>query len=263
MSKLASRSLHGRRHLSMLAVAGLIGMVLAAGCSTHGGPGSAATSAAQNSSSQNSSSQNSSSQSSSVPASAAKPPCQQYACTPQPPVALNADYAVRLWSSSATAASGVQNLRSTPVLELVRTSGGTSQHVQWWVGRLGYGWTATLVCAAGQHPNCVVSSSVGSHAGNAEVVQLRGSALVSSPATSVTFDSGVPRAADLNGDGYLDVAGLDNDYKPNFATGHNFWTTYRFTGGALHQTGCTPQKSIHQVAPTVLLTGPCPMMPSD
>lgn len=178
-------------------------------------------------------------------------------------MALNADYAVRLWSSSATAASGIQNLRSTPVLELVRTSGGTSEHVQWWVGRLGYGWTATLTCAAGQHPNCVVASSVGSHAGNAEIVQLRGAALVSSPATSVTFDSGTPTAADLDGDGYLDIVGLDNDYKPSFATGHNFWTTYRFTGGALHQTGCTPLKSPHQSAPTALLTGPCPMMPSD
>lgn len=200
---------------------------------------------------------------STVPASPAKPPCQQYGCTAQRPIALNADYAVRLWSSSATAPSGAQNLRSTPVLELIRTSGGASEHVQWWVGRLGYGWTAKLVCAAAQHPNCVVSSSVGSHAGNAEVVQLRGGALVSSPATSVTFDSGVPTAADLDGDGYLDVAGLDNDYKPSFATGHNFWTTYRFTGGALHQTGCTQQKSLHQSAPTALLTGPCPMMPSD
>lgn len=258
MSKLGSKWLRGPRRLTMLALVGLTGMMLVAGCSSHGNPESAPPTSPDASAPDSNPP---------VPASAVKPPCQQYGCTAQAPITLNADYAVRLWSSSATAASGSQNLRSTPVVELVRTSDRTSeagtQHVQWWVGRLGYGWTATLVCASGEHPNCVVSSSVGSHAGNAEIVQLRGAALISSPSTSVTFDSGVPTAADLDGDGYLDVAGLDNDYTPSFATGHNFWTTYRFTGGALHQTGCTPLKFLHQAPPTALLTGPCPLMPSD
>lgn len=255
MSKLTSASLPGLRRFPASAVFGLIGAaLLTAGCSSHG--------PAQSTAPARTAALASSSPASTVPANAAKPPCQQYGCTGQLAVALNADYAVRLWSSPAATASGGQNLRSTPVLELIRTSGGVSQHVQWWVGRLGYGWTAKLVCAAGAHPNCVVSSSVGSHAGNAEVVQLRGAALVGSPATSVTFDSGVPTAADLDGDGNLDIVGLDNDYKPSFATGHNFWTTYRFAGGALHQTGCVPWQSSGQAAPTKLLTGPCPM-PSD
>ncbi len=180
-------------------------------------------------------------------------PCAAYHCTAQPAIALTGGYAVRLWSFPAPAVPD----SATPVVELL--SGG--QHVSWWSGRLGFAWTATLTCLATAEPNCVVSSALGAHAGSAEILLLRSGALVSPPAASVTFDSSQPTARDLDGDGLLDVVGMENDYQPNFAQGHNYWATYRLATAALHRSGCAPVTS--SVPPTTLLTGRCPVVPQD
>ncbi|MDQ2958302.1 MAG: VCBS repeat-containing protein, partial [Actinomycetota bacterium] len=161
-------------------------------------------------------------------------PCAGYACTPGPAQQLTGDYTVRLWSSAQPSATDPQAQRSTPVLELL--SGGV--HLSWWVGQLGYGWSAQLHClATPAEPNCVVTAAAGAHAGSAEVVLLRAGTLISPPQASVTFDGGAPVAADLDHDGRLDVLGVENDYQPNYASGHNFWASYRLSGDALHQTG--------------------------
>ena len=76
----------------------------------------------------------------------------------------------------------------------------------------------------------------------------------------MVFDSGQPIAADLDHDGLLDVLGVENDYQPNYATGHNYWASYRLVGAALRRTGCLPVSSPPQPAPTTLLTGHCPVV---
>lgn len=199
-------------------------------------------------------------------------PCANYQCHPGPAQALTGGYTVRLWLSSQPTTSqpttsqpaGSQpatnsSERSTPVVELSRDG----SHVSWWIGRIGFGWAASLHClATASEPNCVVTSAVGAHAGSAEVLLLRNGSLTAPATASAVFDSGEPVAADLDHDGRLDVVGLENDYRPNFATGHNFWATYRLVGSSLRRTGCRPAAAgpaaVVAAPPTGLLTGRCP-----
>jgi hypothetical protein len=194
----------------------------------------------------------------STPGPAPVAPCAGSGCRPGPAQLLTGGYSVRLWiSRQPSAGSGIGAERSTPVLELSQDG----QHVSWWVGRLGFGWAATLRClATAGEPNCVVLAEVGAHAGSAEVVLLRSGALVAPARASVVFDSGAPSAADFDHDGLLDVLGIENDYRPNYAQGHNYFTTYRLAGDALHQTGCLLQTAAGQRPPSGLLTGRCPVV---
>jgi hypothetical protein len=183
-------------------------------------------------------------------------PCKRWSCVPGQPEQLGGGYSVRLWSSAAPTAMPSPDL-STPVVQLLQDG----QHRQWWVGRSGFGWSAKLSCLAATAAvpaQCAVLAEVGSHAGSAEVAVLRSGALVSSPQASVTFDGGRPVAADLDHDGWLDVLGTENDYKPNYATGHNYWASYRFTGSGLQRTGCALRRTPAGPPPDRLLTGNCP-----
>lgn len=181
-------------------------------------------------------------------------PCAVHRCTPEPAISLGGGYTVRLWSYPAPAVPD----SATPVVELL--TGG--RHLSWWTGRVGYAWAARLSClaTAGQ-PNCVITSALGAHAGSAEILLLRSGALSSPAAGSVIFDSSMPVAADLDGDGLLDVAGMENDYTPDYAHGHNYWATYRQAGSALHRTGCA--RAAGNSPPAALLTGPCAKVPQD
>lgn len=192
-----------------------------------------------------------------APVKAVLAPCAAFDCTAGAVQQLGGGYSVRLWSAAPPSATDSQALRSTPVLELLH--GG--QHSSWWTGRIGYGWGSSLRClATAGAPNCVVLAQAGAHAGVAEVALLAADGVLTSPATaSVIFDSGTPVAADLDHDGRLDVIGIENDYLPDFASGHNYWTTYRLNGSSLKQTGCTP---VSKTVPTALLTGRCPKLAS-
>jgi hypothetical protein len=195
------------------------------------------------------------------PSATASAPCKQWSCVPGKPDQLGGGYSVRLWSSVAPTGVPSPDL-STPVLQLLHDG----QHRQWWVARSGFGWSAELAClpASTSVPaQCAVLAEVGSHAGSAELVVLRSGALVSSPQASVTFDGGRPMAADLDHDGWLDVLGTENDYKPNYATGHNYWASYRFTDGALQRTGCALRRTQAGPPPDRLLTGACPAVYSS
>lgn len=188
-------------------------------------------------------------------------PCRQWSCAPQQSVQLGGGYSVRLWSSAMPTAS-LSPDRSTPVLELLQDG----QHRQWWVGRSGFGWTTKLDCRpAGESSvaQCAVLAEVGSHAGVAELVFLRAGALSSPSQASVSFDGGRPMSADLDHDGWLDVVGTENDYQPNYATGHNFWATYRYADGGLERTGCAPRRTTAEPPPDRLLTGPCPVLSAN
>jgi hypothetical protein len=198
---------------------------------------------------------------STAPSPAPDAPCKQWRCVPGAADELGAGYSVRLWTSAAPTAVATPD-RSTPVLELLRDG----RHLQWWVGQLGFGWSAKLDClpaGAAVPAQCAVLADVGSHAGSAELVVLRSGALVSPPQASVSFDGGQPMAADLDHDGWLDVLGTENDYQPNYATGHNYWASYRFADGVLQRTGCVLRRRLAEPPPDRLLTGMCPaVLPS-
>jgi hypothetical protein len=194
-----------------------------------------------------------------VTAADAEPaPCARWACSPGSAIPLTGGFSIRLWLIPTPSGADGSILSSTPVVELLRDS----RHAQWWTASLGFGWTATLTCLTGPpEPNCVLTSIAGAHAGTAEWFLLRSGALVAPPRTRVVFDSGAPTARDLDRDGYLDVVGSDNDYQPNYATGHNFWATYRFHADVLTETGCAPRQSRPEPQPDHLLYGHCPSRP--
>ncbi len=178
-------------------------------------------------------------------------PCLQFRCAPGPALALPDGYQARLWSSPPPAAGD----RSVPVVELLHAD----SHVAWWTGRLGTGYSAQLTCLGS---TCLVVSTLGAHGGAVETL-LFGHGAFATPATaSVEFDSGTPVVRDLDGDGVPDVIGVENDYTPNFAQGHNYWATYRLVGPRLVRTGCERTQT-HPATPTTLLTGSCPVIPNS
>jgi hypothetical protein len=228
------------RRLALIG-AGLAVLLTLAGCASRGSVGAGQASQSRSAS----------------PVRAVPAPCAPYGCSPGPDQPLTGGYTVRLWLSQPPADGQIAADRATPVLELSRDG----QHVGWWVSRLGFGWSAGVRClATSAEPNCVVLANTGAHAGSAEVVFLRDGALIGSARASVVFDSGDPIATDLDHDGLLDVLGVDNDYTPSYALGHNYFTSYRLSGEALHRTGCRLKTAAGQPWPTTLLTGPCPRL---
>lgn len=184
--------------------------------------------------------------------STAPPPaqCRAWGCRPRQTVSLAGGDTVTLWYGDDE-----QNYASRPVLELAGPSGA----LQWWVSPKGDGWNGQLTClAGGAMPNCVLTDSLGMHAGVAELVVLQDGRLSHPPGGEVISNSGGTKAADLNGDGMLDVIGVVNDYKPNFAEGHSYWQTFDYAAGRYVSTGCAPKTAS---PPTVLLTGICPTPP--
>lgn len=235
----------------------LLGSALAAGVALAGCAGSGTQAGAPAAGGKTASSSAAGSGSSGPAPGSSDAPCGQWSCTPGQPVQLGGGYSVRLWSSAAPTAA-LEPDRSTPVLQLLHDG----QHRQWWVGRSGFGWTAKLDClpAAGKaSAHCAVLAEVGSHAGTAEFVLLRSGTLASPAQASVTFDGGRPMAADLDQDGWLDVLGTENDYQPNYASGRNYWATYRLADGSLQRTGCLPRRTGTEAPPERLLTGDCPV----
>jgi hypothetical protein len=182
----------------------------------------------------------------SVPAPAS---CHPWSCRLRQTVTLRDQYAVRLWLGSDQ-----QNYESRPVVELL-DHGVT---VQWWISPRGDGWNGSLTCIAGRsEPNCVLLDSLGMHAGVAEILLLQGGRLVHPAGAEAVTVAGEPRAADLDDDGFLDVIGTANDYRPNFAQGHNYWQTFRYRAGRLVVTGCAPETR-GSGPPVQLLHGACP-----
>jgi hypothetical protein len=175
--------------------------------------------------------------------------CQAWDCHAGQTITLIHGWTVRLWLGADPT-----NYRSRPVVELLRERVA----VQWWISPRGDGWNGSLAClTSAAEPNCDLIDSLGMHADVAEMLILRGGRLLHQVGAEAITNSVGMRAADLDGDGYLDVVGTSNDYRPNFAQGHDYWETFRYHGGRLTVTGCA-RKSRTGQPPTRLLTGACP-----
>jgi hypothetical protein len=177
--------------------------------------------------------------------------CRQWSCQPRQTVQLPAGYQVRLWLSADQ-----RNFRSRPVVELLHDG----MAAQYWVSPKGDGWNGSLTCLTGDAgANCVLIDTLGIHSNVGEVVLVQDGRLIHPVDAEVMTDSVGMRAADLDGDGDLDIIGVTNDYQPNYAQGHNYWQTFRYGGGLLTETGCALQRP-GAPAPTQLLSGACPTM---
>ena len=174
--------------------------------------------------------------------------CATWHCQRAQSVTLRDGYAVNVWH-----AGQVGDFTTHPILELA--DNGVA--VQWWVAPSGYGWSGSVSClSSGAEPSCVFMDGQGAHSGLAQEIVVRSGRLVAS--AMVSSDSAMIVAQDMNGDGDLDVAALDSDFTPNYASGHLFWHTYRFAGNQLVSTGCTPAESTRAPVPKQFVTGSCP-----
>jgi hypothetical protein len=177
--------------------------------------------------------------------------CQQRNCHVKQTVALPGGYTATLWLGSDQ-----QDYQSRPVIELLWHAAA----VQWWISPVGDGWNGSLTCdTSAAEPNCVLVDSVGMHASVAEMLIFRDERLAHPTGAVATTNSAGMSAGDLNGDGYLDVIGSVNDYRPNYAQGHNYWQTFQYRDDRLVLTGCASQ-SRGSTAPRQLLSGACPVV---
>jgi hypothetical protein len=106
-------------------------------------------------------------------------------------------------------------------------------------------------------PDCVLVDFTGAHAAIAHPIVLAGPFI--SVGKAVTSDTPEVHALDLDGDTWLDVYGLQNNYEPDYASGQVQWQTWQRTkyGTALVSTGCGTLASTAEPAPSTLLTGAC------
>jgi hypothetical protein len=105
--------------------------------------------------------------------------------------------------------------------------------------------------------NCVLVDYVGAHAATAYPLVVDGDRLdLGAP---VGTDTPGLHAADLDHDLLVDAYGLNNNYKPDYASGHVQWQTWRRSadGATLKSTGCGPLATSAPEAPTAFFTGSC------
>jgi hypothetical protein len=119
--------------------------------------------------------------------------------------------------------------------------------------------TEALTKGACGGDDCVIGYGQGAHAGGVTTAHL-------DPSTGISFgakesaDTPDVLLTDLDRDKTPDVTMRFSTYEPDFATGPQFWGTFRNDNGALNLTGCsTPTTDRHDPLPAALLTASCPM----
>lgn len=193
---------------------------------------------------------NSSTSGATVAASPQLKACRQNRCAAGRTVPLRSSYAIRVWN--------VPGVQAHPTLELLSDGAAT----QWLILKRGSGDHPALTCNdTGAVANCIVVSATGMHSALAEMVLLLSGRLDDTGAV-VVAQTPTLHAADLDGDGYLDLAARDSDYKPNFAQGHLFDRTFRYDRkrNDFVVTGCSPllRDPNHARPPVRLQTASCP-----
>lgn len=168
--------------------------------------------------------------------------CPADTCHLRLSASMASPYGVAVWADDAS--------RSVIV---VLTNGGAPASSQVLPGES----PAQLSCAnQGPRSNCVLVDLVGEHGSSARVLRAIGGQL--SIGAAVTGRTPTMRAQDLNQDGWIDVAGLQNDETPSYAAGQVYWQTWLSDGTQLQSTGCGARSHNAGNAPSAPLTGSCP-----
>jgi hypothetical protein len=115
-----------------------------------------------------------------------------------------------------------------------------------------------LLCAvADSGRNCALVNFVGAHAATGYPLVVSTLGITIGP--SVGSDTPALHLGELDDDNLVDVYGLQNNYNPDYASGHVQWQTWRRSGDAVSfaSTGCGPLAAKAPADPTGFLTGTC------
>jgi hypothetical protein len=182
---------------------------------------------------------------------AAVPPppfCQPGACQQRLSASLTAPYGIAVWSNPNF--NGV----AVTIVELTRNGVPVT-----WQGKPDQ-TPSQLSCITSDHSNCVLVDLTGAHGSIASVWRLVGDASGASLVHGASAQAATPtmQAADLDHDGWVDVAGLQNDYTPSYAAGRVYWQTWKSDGTRLMSTGCSAPSHTRPAAPSAFESGNCP-----
>jgi hypothetical protein len=116
---------------------------------------------------------------------------------------------------------------------------------------------AEITCSSTPNEaNCVLVDHVGAHGSDAIVFRISGGTL--KRGSTVVASTPEMHAGDLNDDGWIDAAGLQNNGSPDYVTGKVYWQTWVSDGLRLNSTGCTALASTPGPQPTTPARGNCP-----
>lgn len=176
-----------------------------------------------------------------APSTGAPPGCRADTCQLRLSASLDAPYGIAVWATDAG--------RTTFV---TLTNGGAQVSSSALVDES----PAQLSClASAQRPNCVLVDRTGVHGSVARILRHAGGALVVAATAQVATPT--MQSVDLNRDGWVDVAGLQNDETPSYASGQLYWQTWLSDGVRFIASGCGPKSSSAPGAPSAPLTGHC------
>lgn len=178
-----------------------------------------------------------------IPAPAA---CPNGTCKQNMSTTLSAPFAVIVRTNDAFA-----NGAGATILELTESS----VPVSWYVIQ-GERPSQITCSSTTEQSNCVLVDFVGAHGSDGIVFRLSGGTL--HRGSTVVVATPETHARDLNGDGWVDVAGLQNNYTPDYVTGKEYWQTWISDGLRLASTGCTAPATPAPPQPTGFVRGNCP-----
>jgi len=126
--------------------------------------------------------------------------------------------------------------------------------------REGQGPIAGACHVAGEGPDslrCVVTGHAGAHGSGAVLLTLNRAQGIHI-LDSVNSGSASVALADLNHDGFFDVALRESTDIPDHASAPQYWQTFLDQDGRFSRTGCTKPTTDNTPAPTAPVTGTCP-----